>query len=171
MFVHVLIIYITATLISMSIRRNVKARNKQVKTAKKEEKARQLLEAVKLRQTSQRIAVLTTLMNSSKPLTQDQITDRLGQKAPNKVTIYRVLEKLFDAGLVHRAFLSQRTWHYELSHNFSEKQCHPHFRFTDCGDTHWLTEVTLPMAASPNNGFVFQRQQVRLEGICPKCNS
>jgi Fur family ferric uptake transcriptional regulator len=142
-----------------------------VKATKKELKARQLLKTVKLRQTSQRIAILTTLMNSSKPLTQDQITDRLGQKAPNKVTIYRVLERLHSASLVHRAYLRQRTWHYELSHNCSEKQCHPHFTCTDCGDTHCLTKVTLPMATSPHNGFVFQRQQVRLEGLCPKCNS
>ncbi|MHC4265545.1 MAG: Fur family transcriptional regulator [Planctomycetota bacterium] len=142
-----------------------------MKTVKIEKKVNQLLKAVNLRQTGQRKAVLTTLMNSSKPLTQDQITDRLGQKAPNKVTIYRVLEKLLDTGLVHKAFLRKRTWHYELSHNCSEKQCHPHFTCTDCGDTHCLTDVNLPMVTSPNNGFVFQRQQVRFEGICPKCNS
>ncbi|MHC4280897.1 MAG: Fur family transcriptional regulator [Planctomycetota bacterium] len=142
-----------------------------MKTVKIEKKVRQLLKAVKLRRTRQRTAVLTTLMNSPKPLTQDHISDMLGQKAPNKVTIYRVLEKLLDAGLVHRAFLRKRTWHYELSHNCSEKQCHPHFTCTDCGDTHCLTDVNLPMATSPNNGFVFQRQQVRLEGLCPRCSS
>ncbi|MHC4256346.1 MAG: Fur family transcriptional regulator [Planctomycetota bacterium] len=118
-----------------------------MKTVKIEKKVRQLLKAVKLRRTRQRTAVLTTL------------------------TIYRVLEKLLDAGLVHRAFLRKRTWHYELSHNCSEKQCHPHFTCTDCGDTHCLTDVNLPMATSPNNGFVFQRQQVRLEGLCPRCSS
>jgi Fur family ferric uptake transcriptional regulator len=142
-----------------------------MKTVKTGEKAKQLLTAVKLRQTRQRIAVLKTLMDSLKPLTQDQIATKLGRKAPDKVTIYRVLEKLFDAGLVHRAFLCQRTWHYELAHNCTENQCHPHFTCIDCGDTHCLTEVTLPMAKSPQNGFVFQRQQVRLEGLCPRCNS
>jgi Fur family ferric uptake transcriptional regulator len=149
----------------------MKEMDKQVKTSKTAEKMKKLLKTVQLRQTSQRIAVLTTLMSSSKPLTQDQITDRLGQKAPNKVTIYRVLEKLLNAGLVHKAFLRKRTWHYEPSNNCSEKQCHPHFTCTDCGDTHCLTDVNLPMATSPNNDFVFHRQQIRLEGICPRCNS
>jgi Fur family ferric uptake transcriptional regulator len=141
-----------------------------MKKANTGERSKELLKSAKLRLTPQRIAVLEILMSISKPITQEQIKNRLGKTAPNKVTIYRVLEKLLQAGLVHKAFLLERTWHYELSHNCSKNQCHPHFTCIDCGDTHCLTEVALPMAKSPDNGFVFHRQQVRLEGICPKCS-
>jgi Fur family ferric uptake transcriptional regulator len=142
-----------------------------MKKAKTEEKTKQLLKSVRLRRTPQRTAVLQTLVNATKPLTQDQLADRLGQKAPNKVTIYRILEKLLNAGLVHKAFLRQRTWHYELAHNCTDTQCHPHFTCTYCGDTHCMTEVTMPMARSPHNGFVFHRQRIQLEGLCPRCSS
>jgi Fe2+ or Zn2+ uptake regulation protein len=70
---------------------------------------------------------------------------------------------------VHKAFLQNRTWHFELAENCT--QCHPHFTCTNCGDTHCLTEITLPMAKSPHRGFVIDRQRVQLEGVCPECNA
>jgi len=129
-----------------------------------------LLISAGLRRTKQRIAVLSALLAARSPLTQDQITARLGSNAPNKVTIYRMLETLLKAGLVHKAFLQERTWHFELSDNCSHNQCHPHFICTKCGDTHCLLDVTLPMAKSPRKGFVINHQQVRLEGLCPECS-
>jgi hypothetical protein len=32
-----------------------------------------------------------------------------------------------------------------------------------------LTDIMLPMAVSPHNGFVIKRQKVHLEGLCPGC--
>ncbi|MHC4620342.1 MAG: Fur family transcriptional regulator [Planctomycetota bacterium] len=86
------------------------------------------------------------------------------------MTIYRVLESLLKAGIVHKAFLDERTWRFELAHNCTESQCHPHFTCTNCGDTHCLPDVSVPMAESPQKGFVVDRQRVQLEGLCPKCN-
>ena len=102
-------------------------------------------------------------------LSQDQIARLLGKKHFDKVTIYRTLESLLKVGLVHKAFIEKRACHYELAHNCTASQCHPHFTCTSCGKTHCLTEISLPMAKSPHKGFVIQRQQVRLEGLCPAC--
>jgi Fur family ferric uptake transcriptional regulator len=131
--------------------------------------AREMLKAAKLYCTGGRVAILKVLMRAGKPLSQDQIAERSGKQRFDKVTIYRTLESLLGVGLVHKAFVDKRAWHFELAHNCTESQCHPHFTCTSCGDTHCLTEISLPMARSPHKGFVIQRQQVRLEGLCPQC--
>jgi len=131
--------------------------------------ARNILKAAKLYRTECRTAILKVLLKTNQPLSQDEIARRLGKHHFNKVSIYRTLESFCKAGLVHKAFMHERAWHFELAQDCSETQCHPHFTCTNCGDTHCLTEMTLPMAKSPHKGFVIRRQQVRLEGLCPAC--
>jgi len=134
-----------------------------------DEKACKMLKAAELYRTQGRVAILKVLMRAGKPLSQEQIAKRSEKKQLDKVTIYRTLESLLKVGLVHKAFTAKRTWHFELAHNCTERQCHPHFTCTCCGSTHCLTGVSLPMAKSPHKGFIIHRQQVRLEGLCPAC--
>jgi len=131
--------------------------------------AREMLKAAKFYCTASRVTILKVLMEAGKPLSQDQIANRSGKRRFDKVTIYRTLESLLGVGLVHKVFIDKRAQHFELAHNCTERQCHPHFTCTSCGDTHCLTEISLPMAKSPHKGFVISRQQVRLEGLCPTC--
>jgi Fur family ferric uptake transcriptional regulator len=109
-------------------------------------------------------------MKTGRPLTQEQIAQRLGKRRRDKVTIYRTLESLFKVGAIHKAFMEERAWHFELANKCNENQCHPHFTCTSCGVTHCLTEMSLPMAKSPYKGFIIHHQQVRLEGLCPECS-
>ena len=135
-----------------------------------EQKIKNLLSSANLRRTGPRAAVLSVLLGARKPQTAQQIAAKLSHTTPNKVTIYRILESFLSAGLVHKVFLQQRCWYFELSHNCTESQCHPHFICTSCGNTHCLTEISLPMAKSPYKGFIIGRQRMQLEGLCPKCN-
>ena len=137
--------------------------------ANPDEKARQMLAAANLYCTEGRVAILTVLLQAQHPVSQDQIAGKLPGKPTNKVTIYRTLESLVHAGLVHRAFMQERAWHFELADHCSEQQCHPHFTCSNCGTTHCLTDFSVPMAPSSYKGFIIQHQQVRLEGLCPTC--
>jgi len=132
-------------------------------------RARKMLKAAKLYCTDCRAAVLKVLIKAGRPLTQEQIAQRLGKNRLDKVTIYRTLGSLFKVGVVHRAFVDERAQHFELADNCSESQCHPHFTCTSCGVTHCLTGMSLPMAKSPYKGFIIHHQEVRLEGLCPAC--
>jgi len=132
-------------------------------------RARQMLRTAGLYCTEGRIAILRVLLQARRPVRQDQIGERLADKATNKVTIYRTLESLVKVGLVHRAFMQKRAWHFELADHCSETQCHPHFTCSNCGTTHCLTEFSVPMAPRSYRGFVIHHQQVRLEGLCPAC--
>ncbi len=138
-------------------------------TVRPDEKARQILRDAKLYTTKARIGILKVLMHAAGPLRQDEIGERLTSRTLNKATVYRTLESLLTAGLVHRVSLDDRAWHFELADHCTEKQCHPHFTCTNCGVTHCLTDITLPLAHIPRKGFVISRQQVRLEGLCPAC--
>ena len=131
--------------------------------------AREMLKAAQLYCTRHRVAILNVLLNAGKPLSQDQIAQRSGKKHFDKVTIYRTLERLVKVGLVHKAFVDKRASHFELAHHCTEHQCHPHFTCTHCGETHCLTGISLPMVTIPHKGYVIRRQQVHLEGLCPKC--
>lgn len=131
--------------------------------------ARTILKTAALYCTQGRVAILKVLLKAGGPLSQDQIARLSGPGHFDKVTIYRTLESLLKVGLVHKVFVDKRARHFELAHHCTERQCHPHFTCTRCGDTHCLTEISLPMAQSPHKGFVIHRQQVRLEGLCPTC--
>ncbi len=131
-------------------------------------KAITLLNSVKLRQTLPRIEILKVLLGAHAPVTQEQIAEQIGPAAPNKTTIYRNLMSLVEKDLVHRAYLDERTWHFELAHHCGKHQCHPHFICSECQQTECLTDVSMPLAELPG-GYVMQRQQVRIEGICRRC--
>ncbi len=128
-----------------------------------------MLKKARLYCTKARVAILKVLMETVGPLSQDQISGQLESRTLNRVTVYRTLESLAEAGLVHRAFIENRAWHFELADHCTEHQCHPHFTCTRCGVTQCMTDITLPMAVIPRKGFVITRQQVRLEGLCPAC--
>lgn len=134
-----------------------------------DDKARHMLKEARLYCTEARVAILKVLMEAGRPLRQDQIGGPLADRTMNKVTIYRTLDSLIEAGLVHRAFMHNRAWHFELADHCTEKQCHPHFTCTNCGVTRCLTDISLPLAIIPQKGFIINRQQVRLEGLCPAC--
>jgi len=137
--------------------------------AKLDLQARKILKAARLYCTDCRVAILKVLLKAGRPLTQEQVAQRLGKRRLDKVTIYRTLGSLFRVGVLHKAFMEERIWHFELADRCSENQCHPHFTCTSCGETHCLMGMSLPMAKSPYKGFIIRHQEVRLEGLCPAC--
>jgi Fur family ferric uptake transcriptional regulator len=137
---------------------------------KLEIRARELLKAAGLNFTKTQILVLQELFKADKPLSREDLFEKLSEYRPDKVTIYRILEKLCKIGLVHRAYIQKRAWNYELAHHCGERQCHPHFTCNNCGDTFCLTGSTVPLVKGLKKGFIIQRQQVRIEGLCPTCS-
>jgi Fur family ferric uptake transcriptional regulator len=134
-----------------------------------DDKARHMVKEANLYCTEARVAILKVLLAAAGPLSQDQISGQVASRAMNKVTVYRTLDSLVEAGLVHRAFMEDRAWHFELADHCTKHQCHPHFTCTRCGVTQCMTDISLPMAVIPRKGFIISRQQVRLEGLCPAC--
>lgn len=122
------------------------------------------------RVTQSRAAILTVLINANRPMTSEQICTAIDDQEINKVTVYRNLEIFVDADIVHKAFVHDRSWHYELADNCSSHQCHPHFRCINCGRNHCFKNARPPMFEPSEPGFVIKHQKVQLEGLCPKCS-
>lgn len=128
-----------------------------------------LLKQAHLRITVPRAAVLTALLAADRPLTQEQIAERLGADSPNKTTIYRTLVSLMEQNLIHKAYIKDRVWHFEPAHHCGEHQCHPHFTCLRCNQTQCLTSIHPPLIKGLPDGYRILRQQIRLEGLCDKC--
>lgn len=139
-------------------------------TTSDKKKTLEILKNANLRQTHPRLAILEVLMEADGPITQQQITDSLSESAPDKVTIYRVLKCLMEKEIVHKAFVKKRTAFFELAHNCSKTQCHPHFTCTSCGKTFCIKNAKIPLAEINEEGFIITHQKVALEGLCPECN-
>jgi Fur family transcriptional regulator, ferric uptake regulator len=133
------------------------------------EKIEKLLSSAKLKKTEPRRMVLEVLLNATQPRTADEISSLIGEAGPNRVTVYRILESMVKKGIVHRAFVAEGSQHFEMADKCTEHQCHPHFVCTGCGKTSCMHDISVSMATSAPTGFVIQRQQVRLEGLCPRC--
>jgi Fur family transcriptional regulator, ferric uptake regulator len=134
------------------------------------EKIDKLLNSAKLKRTEPRRMVLEVLLNAAQPQTADEIVSAIGKAGPNRVTVYRILDSIVEAGIIHRAFVAEGSQHFEMADKCTEHQCHPHFVCTDCGKTSCMHDVSVSLATSAPAGFMIQRQQVRLQGLCPKCN-
>ena len=128
-----------------------------------------LLGSVKLRRTDPRRTILEVLLSAKRPQTVGEIMTAMSKGCANKVTVYRTLESMVRTGLVHRAFVHKRAEHFELADRCTDVQCHPHFTCRKCGVTRCLVGVSAPLVRGLEKGFILQRQQIRLEGICPAC--
>ena len=67
-----------------------------------------------LRSTAPRVAVLRELEAATAPLSHADLVDSLGSQGYDRVTIYRNLTDLTEAGLVVRADLGDHVWRFEL---------------------------------------------------------
>ena len=124
------------------------------------EKIDNLLDSAKLKRTGPRRMVLEVLLKAAQPQTADEIVSAIGKSGPNRVTVYRTLENLVLSGLVHKAFIGERSQYYELADKCTEHQCHPHFVCTGCGKTNYMHDASISMATNTPVGFIIQRQQV-----------
>jgi Fe2+ or Zn2+ uptake regulation protein len=133
------------------------------------EQVDKLLSSAKMKRTVPRRTILEVLLSEKRPQTVDEIMTAMSKGGANKVTVYRTLESMVGAGLVHRAFVHKRAEHFELADRCTDAQCHPHFTCRKCGVTRCLVGVSAPLVRGLGKGFILQRQQIRLEGICPAC--
>ncbi|MDC8005860.1 transcriptional repressor [Aureisphaera galaxeae] len=87
----------------------------------------------------------------------------------NKTTVYRILDRLEDDGVVH-SFLDKNgiKW-YAKCHNCSvsgHSDTHPHFQCTNCGKVDCLTvDVSIPKI--PNREITVS--QILIQGKCEAC--
>ena len=121
-----------------------------------------------IRKTKSVATILTYFNDGHKAISVVDLVERLSSEM-NKTTVYRVLDRLEDEGLIH-SFTGTNglTW-YAKCHDCSthnHRDVHPHFECKDCGKVECLdVSIQLPQM---NNRHV-ETADVFLTGQCVDC--
>ena len=125
-----------------------------------------------LRPTKARILVCEVLMKACCPVSHGELQADERLKEINRVTLYRTLNALEGAGLVHKVLGVDSCWYFCL-HETDQPGCpgdHPHFYCLECGRMECLKECKLPFIEVPR-GYHFEGKQLLVYGICGKCRN
>ncbi|KPJ68929.1 MAG: hypothetical protein AMJ45_01435 [Syntrophobacter sp. DG_60] len=119
-----------------------------------------------------RLAVLELLISAKKSLTSEEILNYVSPKMPiNKVTVYRILEKLVKAGLARQLSIG-RPFRYELASK--RHKAHPHLICKLCGGVECLDILEFTSILSSLckvYGFKSEKVEIYIRGICKKCQT
>ncbi len=131
-----------------------------------------LLKKSGLRRTAAREAILQLLTNAGRPLSHQDIFKRQKRAGSfDRVTLYRTLETLQGAGLLHRIQGTDGTWRF-CRHNYgSQDKCagnHIHFLCSKCDRMFCLPEQRLPWISPPAGATIHSKQLV-VHGHCAAC--
>lgn len=129
--------------------------------------AEELLRHKGLKSTSQRTAVVRSLMNAEQPLSEQQIKEALGDDF-DRVTFYRTMKTLQEAQVVHPILREENDTVYALSIHHEKE--HAHFVCDSCHKTVCLEEDQHLTATLPR-GFRLQHSSIVIHGLCDECSA
>ncbi|MFG1173923.1 Fur family transcriptional regulator [Erwiniaceae bacterium CAU 1747] len=138
-----------------------------------EQKWRELLRSHGLRVTSAMLATLACLEQSSDALSHEVLRQRMGDHCPDRVTLYRILERLIQIGVVQRYTDSARTQHFSLKQSasmgsFECDRCHHVIPIEN--DPVLSAAMQLVKARLSEQGMAEREVTLSSFGICPDCN-
>ena len=123
-----------------------------------------------IRKTKSLELILNTFDESKTALSVVDLIDRFVQQM-NKTTIYRILERLEQDGVVH-SFIDKDglKWYAKCIGCSSEhhSDIHPHFQCQDCGKIDCL-DIHVSIPSVPNRDIDFSR--ILLVGKCENCRA
>ncbi len=120
------------------------------------------------RNTPTKEAVLNLLLSSKKALSQDAIEKQLDIDI-NRATIYRVLNRFCEDGLVHKIVAEDGKQYFAICkkcENPETVQYHFHFRCLSC-DT--IECLQIPVSYSVPKGYEVRNANCVLTGTCNTC--
>ena len=127
-----------------------------------------LLEVAGLRSTEVRRRVLSAMLDAGRSLSHRELADLLTDF--DRVTIFRTLKRLKEAGLAHGVQGIDGISRYFVNLGRSEG-CpggHPHFLCLDCGRMSCLADQAMPRIAVPRGAEV-RGKQLLVYGLCSTC--
>jgi Fur family ferric uptake transcriptional regulator len=135
----------------------------------RDEELRRILTQHDIRVTEQRMLVLREMSRLKVPISHPELTARLASSSLDRVTIYRNLLSMTEAGILVRMQLGDQVWRYELPQaQAKEHRTHPHFVCTDCGDVACMPEGTVVLRGDAAKSRVLE---IQLRGLCHDCDA
>lgn len=121
------------------------------------------------RNTKAKTKIQELILSSSMALSHIEIQNYL-KGFCDRVTIYRVLERLLDEGLIHKTLNYDGVVKYSGCYSCSSENGHNHIHFScqKCKTVTWLKDVE-PKYNLPEN-YKVSEINFTLSGLCPKCS-
>lgn len=119
------------------------------------------------RATPARIRVLQLLRAAPAAMTHHNIEAALDGLSLDRVTLYRVLDWLVEAGLAHKSTDARGVFRFSVA-AAGEHQTHMHFRCEFCGRVFCL-DAPPPTPPHLPDGFSLSRMDLDLRGCCATC--
>lgn len=121
------------------------------------------------RATPARVRVLDILLAAPHALSHAEVEARLdAPDSPDRVTLYRVLDWLVSQGLAHKIAGDDRAWRFNAVAR--ENHGHAHFHCNRCGQVFCLSELQPAFAFNLPPGYLYQKAELTIQGLCPRCN-
>lgn len=121
-----------------------------------------------IRKTKSVEALLNEFNQGQEAISAKQLIEQLDSKF-NKTTIYRVLDRLEEDGVLH-SFLGKDGLKWYAKCNgcsaSNHKDVHPHFQCLKCGKVDCLS-VNMPIPDIPNRKV--EVSQTLIQGLCEAC--
>lgn len=131
----------------------------------------ELLKDKGLKKTNARITISSILSQSVLPLSEQDIKKKMGNDY-DRVTFYRTVQVLIEAGIIHRIIVDNTQIKYaftKTNKNEPDKTEHIHFYCTECHKLSCLENVAVAHYELPE-GYTQSECAVLIKGICKSCN-
>lgn len=123
-----------------------------------------------LKKTAQRIMLINILQKRDISLTESEIKSEMGDLY-DRITFYRTVQTLLDAGIIHRITVDNITVKYVLNHlDHEHSGNHIHFFCRVCHSVACLEDIPLPEYRIPK-GYAAEECEVLIKGMCDKCRN
>jgi len=131
----------------------------------------EILTLYHLRKTPTRLSILEYLQISHLPQSENDIHKKM-QDSYDRITFYRTIQTLMEAGIIHRIVADNTTVRYALNHYNSQldeqNHDHVHFYCTKCGKVECMEEVVVQPYHLPD-GYKIEECNVVVKGLCRQC--
>jgi Fur family transcriptional regulator, ferric uptake regulator len=123
------------------------------------------------RRTRQREVITQVIRDSAGPLTVPQILERAQAEIPGLgvATVYRTLKLLQEAEQIETVILPSGETRFEAA----DLGHHHHFHCRACDEVFDLSAcpVSVPADREIGRGFLVERHELTLYGLCPDCGA
>jgi len=120
------------------------------------------------RNTTAKTEILKLISGSKEALSHSQIHTSL-KEICDRVTIYRVLDRLKEEGIIHKVVNIDGVIKYAKCHNCEDTHQHNHIHF-NCEQCHTVTclEDVEPLFTLPKK-YKVKQVNFMVSGVCPLC--
>lgn len=135
-------------------------------------KAAERLAQAGLEATAHRLRVLMAAANTDSPRSAPEILDAVGgSEEINRVTVYRILDLFVEHQILNRLDLGEKSQRFCLRDQEHATE-HAHLHCMHC-DRYLCLKTSLPVdqTALEKLDLEIKHVDIRLEGVCPACNS